>query len=133
MTGERHSGSGPGAGDPSGRTGADQAGPAGAGGDAPDDARDDAPAARLMTDAEERFAERLAVDLERVLGEGVAIADLEIAGAGPVSARVVCFIEGHVRTIEIEADDVLDAYRRLILSAAELRLSAAWWQIVGPS
>jgi len=102
--------------------------------DAPGPASDDdgEPAERLMTDAEERFAERLAADLERVLGEGVAIADLEITGAGPVRARVVCFIEGHVRTIEVEADDDLDAYRLIVQAAAELRLSAAWWQIVGP-
>ncbi len=125
MTGEHPAA--PGAGDSTFGAGAVDA-PGSAGGDDPG-----TPAERLMTDAEERFAERLVADLERVLGEGIAIADLEISGAGPVSARVVCFIEGHVRMIEIEADDVLDAYRRIILSAAELRLAAAWWQIVGPT
>ena len=86
-----------------------------------------------MTEAEERFAERLAVDLERVLGEGVAIADVQIHGDGPVSVRLDCLVDGQVRTIEVEADDLLAAYRRIVGSAAELRLSAAWWQIVGPT
>ena len=86
-----------------------------------------------MTEAEERFAERLAVDLDRVLGEGVAVADVQIHGDGPVAVRLDCLVDGRVRTIEVEADDLLAAYRRIVESAAEMRLSAAWWQIVGPT
>ncbi len=40
-----------------------------------------------MNDAEERLAERLAVDLERVLGTGILIEDLEIRGEGPGDDR----------------------------------------------
>ena len=92
---------------------------------------DQGPGLEPMTEAEERFAERLAVDLERVLGEGVAIGDLQIHGEGPVSVRLDCLVDGQVRTIEVEADDLLAAYRLIVESAAQLRLSAAWWQIVG--
>lgn len=94
---------------------------------------DQGPGLEPMTEAEERFAERLAVDLERVLGEGVAIGDLQIHGEGPVSVRLDCLVDGQVRTIEVEADDLLAAYRLIVASAAQLRLSAAWWQIVGPT
>ena len=86
-----------------------------------------------MTEAEERFAERVAADLERVLGEGVAVEDLEIRGEGPVSVRLTCLVDGQLRSIEAEADDLLTAYRIVIESAARIRLSAAWWQIVGPT
>jgi hypothetical protein len=94
---------------------------------------DQGPTLEPMTEAEERFAERLAADLERVLGEGVAVADLQIHGDGPVAVRLDCFVDGQVRTIEVEADDLLAAYRRIVESAAEMRLTAAWWQIVGPT
>ena len=96
------------------------------------DAADLADAPTAMTEAEERFAERVAADLERVLGEGVTVEDLEIRGEGPVSVRLTCLVDGQIRTIEAEADDLLAAYRMVIESAASIRLSAAWWQIVGP-
>jgi hypothetical protein len=50
-----------------------------------------------MTDAEERFAMRLAEDLERVLGAGIGIADLEISGDGPVHVRAALLAEGNDR------------------------------------
>ena len=91
----------------------------------------DAPTA--MTEAEERFAERVAADLERVLGEGVVVQDLEIRGEGPIAVQLTCLVDGQVRTIEAEADDLAAAYRIVMESAARIRLDAAWWQIVGPT
>ncbi len=83
-----------------------------------------------MTEAEERFAERLAVDLEPILGAAIAIGRVEIHGDGPVAVVVACVVDGRDRTIEVEADDLLEAYRRTVTSAAELRLTAAWSEVV---
>jgi hypothetical protein len=86
-----------------------------------------------MTDAEAAFAARLAEDLERVLGEGIAIADLELHGEGPVRIRAACLVDGSVREIEGTGETSLEAYQELVRQAAELRLAAAWWRIVGPA
>jgi len=85
-----------------------------------------------MTDAEAAFAARLVQDLDRVLGEGVAVSDVELHGDGPVRVRVVCLADGRVHEIEAEADDVLAVYHEVVRQAAEVRLAAAWWRIVGP-
>jgi translation initiation factor 1 (eIF-1/SUI1) len=47
-----------------------------------------------MNDAETRLAERLARDLERILGTGILVEDLEIEGEGPVRVRVACQLVG---------------------------------------
>jgi hypothetical protein len=91
----------------------------------------DAGGAVAMTEAEAAFAARLAVDLERVLGPGLAVADLEIAGDGPVAMRAAIFVDGMVREIEATGETSLDAYRALMVAAAELRLGAAYRRIVG--
>src|SRR4051812_35461072 len=50
-----------------------------------------------MSDAEAAFAERLAHDLERVLGAGIAIDDIELhADDGRATAHAVLLIEGRV-------------------------------------
>jgi hypothetical protein len=86
-----------------------------------------------MNDAEERFAERLAEDLERVLGVGIAIDDVELAAAnGEASVRATLLIEGRVETLEVTGPDVVALYRPLIERAAELRLGSAFWRMVGP-
>lgn len=87
-----------------------------------------------MNDAEERFAERLASDLARVLGAGFAVDDIEI-GSGDAGAtiRATLLVEGRIETIEVAGPDVLALYRPLIERAAELRLGAAFWRMVGPS
>jgi hypothetical protein len=86
-----------------------------------------------MNDAEERFAERLATDLDQVLGAGLAVDDIELS-ASPDEASVVAtlLVEGRVETIEVSAADVLGLYRPLVERAAELRLRSAFWRMVGP-
>lgn len=87
-----------------------------------------------MNDAEQQFADRLAVDLERVLGAGIAVDDVEITSpGGEAHIRAVILIDGRMETIEVSAPSVPELYRPLIEHAAELRLGAAFWRIVGPS
>jgi len=86
-----------------------------------------------MNDAEERFAERLADDIERVLGIGIAIGDVELHVADG-AARVVAtlLIGDRVETIDAVGDDIPALYRPIVERAAELRLRTAFWQMVGP-
>ena len=87
-----------------------------------------------MNDAEERFADRLAEDLERVLGAGIAIDDVELTtGDGRAHVRATLLVEGRVEEVEADGADVLALYRPLLERAAALRLSAAFWRMVGPS
>jgi hypothetical protein len=87
-----------------------------------------------MNDAEERFAERLAVDLEKVLGAGIAIDDIELSTSGDeATVRATLLIEGRVETVEATGPDVVALYRPIMERAAELRLGAAFWRMVGPS
>ena len=86
-----------------------------------------------MNDAEGRFAERLAIDLEQVLGAGIAIDDVELTHAdGVARVRATLLVEGRIETIEAEAPDDVSLYRPIIERAAELRLGAAFWRMVGP-
>jgi len=87
-----------------------------------------------MNDAEERFAERLAVDLERVLGAGLAVDDVELSTTDDeCRVRATLLVEGRVETIEVSGRDVVALYRPLIERAAEIRLAGAFWRMVGPS
>ncbi len=86
-----------------------------------------------MNDAEERFAARLSVDLEQVLGAGIAIDDIELtADDGRAHVQATLLFEGRIETIEATAADVVGLYRPLMERAAELRLGAAFWRMVGP-
>jgi hypothetical protein len=85
-----------------------------------------------MNDAEERLAIRLATDLERILGTGILVQDLEIAGDGPVTITVACLVDGTAREIHAEGESVVDAMSNVVHLAAEMRLTAAFWQMVGP-
>lgn len=86
-----------------------------------------------MNDAEAQFAERLAEDLERVLGAGLAIDDLELStGEAECHVRATLLVEGRIETIEATAPDVVGLYRPLMERAAEVRLGAAFWRMVGP-
>ncbi len=86
-----------------------------------------------MNDAETRLAERLATDLERILGTGILVQDLEIEGEGPVVIRVACFVDGASREIRAEGESAIEALSNVIRAAAELRLTSAFWQMVGPA
>jgi hypothetical protein len=87
-----------------------------------------------MNDAEERFARRVADDLERVLGIGIAIDDIELsAGESTAHVRATLLVEGRIETIEADATDILALHRPLIERAAELRLGAAFWRMIGPT
>jgi hypothetical protein len=87
-----------------------------------------------VNDAEERFAQRLGEDLERVLGIGIAIDDIDLE-VGDAKAHVVAtlLVGEHVETIEADGPDVLSLYRPIVERAAELRLRSAFWRIVGPT
>ncbi len=86
-----------------------------------------------MNDAEERFAGRLAGDIERVLGVGIAIDDVDLTvGDGTATVVATLLIGDRVETIEATGSDVLSLYRPIIERAAELRLAAAFWQMIGP-
>jgi len=85
-----------------------------------------------MNDAEARLAERLATDLERVLGTGILVEDLEIEGEGPVVIRVACLVDGQAREIHTQGENAIEAMSDVIRLAAETRLASAFWQMVGP-
>ena len=86
-----------------------------------------------MNDAEERLAERLSGDLERILGTGILIRDLEIEGDGPVTIRVTCMADGVARRFEVHGATAIEAITDVIRLAAEVRLAGAFWQMVGPA
>jgi hypothetical protein len=86
-----------------------------------------------MTEAEERLAMRLAQDIEGVLGAGIVLNDVQIETGGRTLIRLVCLVDGVARPVEIEATDVLEAYRAAIRAAAEVRLAAAWSRLVAPT
>jgi hypothetical protein len=85
-----------------------------------------------MNDTEEQLARRLADDLERILGTGILIEDLEIQGDGPVTINVACLVDGRSRELHAEGESVIDAMSNVVRLAAELRLAGAFWQMVGP-
>jgi hypothetical protein len=89
-----------------------------------------------MTDAEEQFADRLAEDIERVLGVGILVDDVRIErGEGRRGARVTAtlMVGSRIETIEAAGTSVLALYRPILQRAAELRLREAYWQLIGPT
>jgi hypothetical protein len=87
-----------------------------------------------MNDAEAQFATRLAKDLAQVLGAGIAVEDVELNAADDVATvRATILVEGRVESIEVSGPDVLSLYRPLVERAAELRLGAAFWRMIGPT
>jgi hypothetical protein len=85
-----------------------------------------------VNDAEAKLAGHLAQDLERILGTGILIEDLEIQGEGPLTISVAWLVDGRSREIHSAGESAIDAMSNVIRLAAELRLEGAFWQIVGP-
>jgi hypothetical protein len=85
-----------------------------------------------MNDAETRLAERLAPDLERVLGAGIVLEDVEVGGVGPVTIRVACLEHGMTREIEASGATAIEAITKVIRLATEERLASAFRQLVDP-
>lgn len=90
------------------------------------------PRGREMTEAEARFAERLAEEVQGVLGVGIVIDDISLDGDGPVAIRATCLVDGRATELAVEGETLLEASRALIRAAAELRLTAAWNRLVAP-
>ena len=87
-----------------------------------------------MNDSEGEFAARLAEDLERVLGAGIAIDDVELTtDDGRAHVRATLLVEGRVEEIEADAPDVASLYRPVVERAAAIRLAGAFWRMVGPT
>jgi hypothetical protein len=89
-------------------------------------------AEQAMSEAEARFAERLAEEVQAVLGMGLVIDSVSLAGEGPVAILATCLVDGQTRDLAVQGETLLDASRELIRAAAELRLAAAWSRLVTP-
>ena len=89
----------------------------------------------LQTEADERFAARLAEDLGRILGTGILIQDLDLGPAddGPARIRVLCLFDGGAETLEASGETRLEAYNRLVFAAAEMRLAIATRRMIAPT
>jgi hypothetical protein len=86
-----------------------------------------------MNDAELRFAERLVIEIEPILGVGIVVDDVEIAGAGPVRVHLTCLSEGRIHEIDVEGTSLIEVYQDVVRRAAEVRLADAFWRVVGPT
>jgi hypothetical protein len=99
--------------------------------------------AGARADADARFGERLAREIEGVLGVGIAVNEVAVdgpgegagegSGEGPATIHATCLVDGQARELVGTGDTLLEAARDLIRAAAELRLASAWWRLVGPS
>jgi hypothetical protein len=88
---------------------------------------------RHFSEADERFAQRLADDLARILGTGILIADLDLGPEdGPSRIRAACLFDGRSEVLETSGETRLEAYQRLIRAAAELRLAVAARNMIAP-
>lgn len=89
---------------------------------------------RAISEADERFAERLAEDLGRILGTGIIIDELDLGPTGdsPAKIRVLCLFDGGAETLEADGETRLEAYNRLVHAAAEMRLAIAARRMIAP-
>jgi hypothetical protein len=86
------------------------------------------------SEADERFAERLAEELERILGTGIILEELDLGSdeASPARIRAVALYDGRSEVLEADGETRLEAYNRLVRAAAELRLSVAARNMIAP-
>lgn len=89
---------------------------------------------REMSEADERYAARLAEDLGRILGTGILIEELDLGPAedGPARIRVLCLFDGGAEALEAEGETRLEAHNRLVRAAAEMRLAIASRRMIAP-
>lgn len=83
-----------------------------------------------MTEAQTRFADRLAEEVEAVLGPTIAIEAVSIIGDGPVSIVAQCRLSDGTREVAAQGATLLEASRALITAAAEFRLGVAWRRLI---
>lgn len=99
---------------------------------------DDGTEPLAMSEADQRFAKRLAEDLAGILGTGILIDRLEFADEaddaddGPARIRILCLFDGRMEALEAEGETRLEAYNRLIVKAAEFRLGLAARNMIAP-
>jgi hypothetical protein len=86
-----------------------------------------------VNENETRMAEHLASDLERVLGTGIVVEDVEVRGEDPVTVHVTCLVDGAAREIRGAGDTAAEAMAAVVRQAADLRIEGAFWQLVGPA
>jgi hypothetical protein len=92
-----------------------------------------ADATARTTEADERFAQRLADEIARVLGTGIVIADLDLGPEdGPARIRAVCLFDGRSEVLEAAGATRLEACAGLVRAAAELRLAVAARTMIAP-
>jgi hypothetical protein len=87
-----------------------------------------------MSEADERYAARLAEDLGRILGTGIIVEELDLGPAedGPARIRVLCLFDGGAEALEAEGETRLEAHNRLVRAAAEMRLAIASRRMIAP-
>jgi len=83
-----------------------------------------------MTEAQAQFADRLAEEVQAVLGPTIAIETVAVTGDGPVTIAADCRTGDRLEPVTGRGATLLDASRDLIKAAAELRLGAAWHQLM---
>ncbi|MFL5726450.1 MAG: hypothetical protein ACJ765_03880 [Chloroflexota bacterium] len=88
-----------------------------------------------MTEADARFAARLAEDLERILGTGIILDELDLGPdeQAPARIRAICLFDGRSEVLEADGETRLEAYNRLVTAAAELRLAIATRNMIAPT
>ena len=88
---------------------------------------------RRTSEADERFGQRLADDLARILGTGIVIDELELAPEdGPARIHAICLFDGRSEVLEAEGETRQEAYDRLVRMAADLRLAVAARTMIAP-
>ena len=80
-----------------------------------------------MSEADERFAEWLANDLEQYLGPEISLKDLDLGDERSEVGhlRAIVAFDGGSEVLETVGETRLDAYNQLILRVTELRLVVA--------
>ena len=89
--------------------------------------------ADAMREADDQFTERLAADLERILGTGILLESVDLGpDDGPSRIRAVCLFDGGSEVIEAAGETRVAAYSELIRLAGELRLAIAARRMIAP-